>query len=351
MNNYTLSGEIGTIYFNSDVTGAGDLKYLPNVKSETFAYFIQQKLDFNRFYLDAGYRAERLQHKIQDQSFKLARNAQNTTLENRDFDLNSFSVGVGTRLTDYLELKAKYSAAKRAPEINELYSSQPHYSVLAQEEGNQDLKVEKLKAKELTAIFSNSASRLQTTVYEMNFDNYLYLRNTRMSMRNRLPLKYWTQTDTTITGFEVDAAHTFSLQKYGDLSVSAFADLVKNKTQLNTDNTDSNNEGQYFSNMPTNRYGASLTWDWLDWSVNVTSTYYDQPKYLGKNIFDEVALPSYQLLDMSIKKKVALKNASFDFFLHGSNLLNEEARPQNLPLKYIAPLPGRGFQIGINIHL
>ncbi len=39
------------------------------------------------------------------------------------------------------------------------------------------------------------------------------------------------------------------------------------------------------------------------------------------------------------------------FSYMASNLLNEEARPQNSPLKYIAPLPGRGFQIGINIHL
>ena len=36
---------------------------------------------------------------------------------------------------------------------------------------------------------------------------------------------------------------------------------------------------------------------------------------------------------------------------NGSNLLNEEARPHNSPLKYIAPLPGRGFQVGVTIRL
>lgn len=41
---------------------------------------------------------------------------------------------------------------------------------------------------------------------------------------------------------------------------------------------------------------------------------------------------------------------------HGSvrqrqQLLNEEARPHNSPLKYIAPLPGRGFQVGVTVKL
>ncbi|NUF31706.1 TonB-dependent receptor, partial [Acinetobacter oleivorans] len=80
-------------------------------------------------------------------------------------------------------------------------------------------------------------------------------------------------------------------------------------------------------------------------------TYYAQPKYLGKNVNQEVPLPAYNLVDFKINKNLNLKNASFDIFLNGTNLLNEEARPQNSPLKYIAPLPGRAFQVGIMMSI
>ena len=43
--------------------------------------------------------------------------------------------------------------------------------------------------------------------------------------------------------------------------------------------------------------------------------------------------------------------AGMEVFVNGSNLLNEEARPHNSPLKYIAPLPGRGFQVGVTVRL
>ena len=56
-------------------------------------------------------------------------------------------------------------------------------------------------------------------------------------------------------------------------------------------------------------------------------------------------------MDLDIRKKVTLKNASFDLFMNGSNLLDEEARPHNSPLKYIAPLPGHAFQLGVTMHL
>ena len=169
-------------------------------------------------------------------------------------------------------------------------------------------------------------------------------------MRNRLPLKYWKQTDTKVNGFELDMNHMFSLGNFGDLKVGGFADLVKNKA-THPDRLRLANDGIYLPNMPTNRYGANIEWTLENWSARLSSIYYDKPRYLGKNVGEEVPLPAYNLLDLDIRKKMTLKNASFDLFINGSNLLDEDARPQNSPLKYIAPLPGRAFQLGITMHI
>ena len=345
-----FSGEIGASLNSRDVKGSGSQRYLPNVETNTRALFIQEKLDLNKFSLDAGYRAEKVKHEISDQSFKLARNSSNSKLEDRSFNLKSFYIGSEYKPTDYLGFRLQYSESERAPEINELYASNPHYSVMTQEEGNQNLNQEKMQGLELTTHVNLGQTNIALSLYRMDFEDYLYLTHSGTSMGNRLPLKYWKQTDTQVDGFEIDMNHTFNLDNYGDLKIGAFADLVKNKA-TSPDKFRLSNDGEYLPNMPTNRYGASIEWSLSDWSARLSSVYYDKPRYLGKNVFQEIPLPAYNLVDLDIRKSMTLKNASFDFFINGSNLLNEDARPQNSPLKYIAPLPGRAFQLGITMKI
>ena len=345
-----LSGEVGLVLNARDVHGSGAKRYLPNVKTNTHAFFIQEKLDLNKFAFDVGYRVEKVKHEIQDQSFKLARNAANRTLQDTTFDLKNFYVGSEFRPTDYLRFRLQYSQSERAPEINELYASNPHYSVMTQEEGNQNLNKEVMQGLELTTHLNLDSTNISVSLYQMDFEDYLYLSHSGAAMRNRLPLKYWKQTDTKVNGFEVDMNHTFNLKRFGELQIGGFADLVKNKA-TDPDRMRLANDGEYLPNMPTNRYAAHIAWKQNDWSARLSSTYYDKPRYLGKNVNKEVALPAYNLVDLDISKKVKLKNASFDLFINGSNLLNDDARPHNSPLKYIAPLPGRAFQFGVTMHI
>jgi len=345
-----LTGTLGFSIRNRKIKGDGKQRYLPNINTRNKAIFLQEQLNFNNFYLDAGYRFENIEHEIQDQTFKLARNARNAKLENQSFDLNHYYIGGGVNVNDYISLNAKYAISERAPEINELYSSNAHYSVMTQEEGNQKLESEKVKSLELSMIFNWKEAELKVVGYQMSFDNYIYLTHSGAAMANRLPLKYWTQTDTQVTGFEVDTTYDFEFDRYGNLKLGGFADLVKNKA-TSPSNIRLHNDGIYLPNMPTNRYGSYLQWQKNSWSAQVSSTYYAQPKYLGKNVSQEVPLPAYNLVDFKINKNLNLKNASLDIFLNGTNLLNEEARPQNSPLKYIAPLPGRAFQIGVMMSI
>ena len=106
--------------------------------------------------------------------------------------------------------------------------------------------------------------------------------------------------------------------------------------------------------MPTNRYGANLQWQREGWKAQLSSTCYDAQKYLGRNVSEEIPLDAFNLVDLQVSRELPVRNsyiAGVEVFVNGSNLLNEEARPHNSPLKYIAPLPGRGFQVGVTIRL
>lgn len=348
-----LSGVLGLSHQARDVTGSGALRYLPDVETRSNAVFLKETLDVGWASFDAGVRHERVDHDLQPSRFKTSRNAANTTLQDRSYRLNSYSLGSYVELGPLFAAKVRYSSSQRAPEINELYASNEHYSVMTQEEGNQNLQPERAKNLELTGLFHLGGFALSATAYRMKYDNYLYQGHSGMQMANRLPLKYWKQTDTTVKGFEIDASQALDLGGYGTLNLSAFADLVRNQADR-PDTLRAHNDGEYLPNMPTNRYGATLQWQRDSWKVQLSSTYYDKQKYLGRNVSEEIPLDAFNLVDLQVSRELPVRNAyiaGMEVFVNGSNLLDDDARPHNSPLKYIAPLPGRGFQVGVTVRL
>lgn len=348
-----LSGVLGLSHQARDVTGSGTLRYLPDVETRSNAVFLKETLDVGWASFDAGVRHERVDHDLQPSRFKTSRNAANTTLQDRSYRLNSYSLGSYVELGPLFAAKVRYSSSQRAPEINELYASNAHYSVMTQEEGNQNLEPERAKNLELTGLFHLGGFALSATAYRMKYDNYLYQGHSGMQMANRLPLKYWKQTDTTVKGFEIDASQALDLGGYGTLNLSAFADLVRNQADR-PDTLRAHNDGEYLPNMPTNRYGANLQWQRDGWKVQLSSTYYDKQKYLGRNVSEEIPLDAFNLVDLQVSRELPVRNAyiaGMEVFVNGSNLLDDDARPHNSPLKYIAPLPGRGFQVGVTVRL
>lgn len=348
-----LSGLIGLSHRSRDVTGSGAQRYLPDVNSAGKAMFVKETLEFDRATFDAGFRHEQVDHDVRTSSFKTSRNSANQRLEDRSFSLNSYNLGSYVALGRLFGAKLRYSSSQRAPEVNELYASNAHYSVMTQEEGNQNLKPERARNTELTLQFNNRGFGISATGYVMKYENYLYQGYSGLQTANRLPLKYWKQTDTTVKGMEIDVSGSLGLGSFGRLDLSAFSDLVKNKAD-NPDSLRAHNDGEYLPNMPTNRHGANLTWEHAGWTARLSSTYYDKQKYLGRNVSQEIPLAGFNLVDLQVTRSFALRNSvvsGIDIFINGSNLLDEEARPHNSPLKYIAPLPGRGFQVGLTLRI
>jgi iron complex outermembrane receptor protein len=348
-----LSGVLGLSHRTRDVDGEGRDRYLPDVITDSSAVFVKQTLAFDHATFDAGYRHERVAHDIRESRFTPSRNSPNMRLAGRSYALNSYNVGSYVRLGPLFGAKVRYASSQRAPDINELYASNRHYSIMTQEEGNQNLLPERARTTELTLLFNSGGLQATATAYRMKVDDFLYQGYAGLQTANRLPLKYWKQTDTTVKGFEVDLAQSLALGRAGTLTLAAFADLVKNRAD-HPDRLRAHNDGAYLPNMPTNRYGANLAWEREGWTARLSSTYYDTQRYLGKNVSQEVPLDAFNLVDLQLSRAFAVRNAfasSVEVFLNGSNLLNEDARPHNSPLKYIAPLPGRGFQVGVTVRM
>lgn len=343
-----LHGELGFNLNQRKVKGIGSQRYLPNVKTETKAFFVNERFNFDRIYLNAGYRLEKVDHELLDNTFNISRNYNGSKLEDRNFTLKSYSLDFGTQITDVVEFKTKYNRSQRAPEMNELYSSNPHFSIMTQLEGNVNLKKEQLNSLEFITNLNLELTQIEATLYRLNYKDRIYEGNSGLATTNYTGLSYWRQDDTQINGFEINVSQLFPLEKYGNLKVSAFADLVKQKFKQ----TPSIDKYKFYYEMPTNRYGASIDWIYGSWSTNLSNIYYDGTKAQDDDHTSKINIfPAYNLLDLSIGKKMSFKNTHFDFAIHGSNLLNEDIRPLNSPLRFIAPLPGRGVILSITMQL
>lgn len=343
-----LRGELGFNLNHRKVNGTGVQRYLPNVRTETKAIFLNEKLSFDRIYFNAGYRFEQVDHELLDDTFKISRNSNGSKQVNKHYDLNSYTVDFGAQITDILEFKTKYSRSERAPEINELYSSNPHFSIMTQLEGDTHLKKEALKSLEFIAQVDLDHTQIKANLYKLDYKDRMYEASSNFAVTNYAGLSYWKQDDTQINGFELSINQQFPLNQYGIIEVGAFADLVKQKFK-NTSKIDTH---KFYYEMPTNRYGANLNWIYGSWNANLSNIYYDATKSQDDQHISKINIfPAYNLLDLSINKKMSFKNAAFDFAIHGSNLLNEDIRPLNSPLRYIAPLAGRGVILSITMHL
>ncbi|WP_438012140.1 TonB-dependent receptor plug domain-containing protein [Psychrobacter raelei] len=341
-----LSGKLGADLSYRDIRGRGEQRYLPDVDTQKQALFLKESLPLDYLTLGAGYRYEKVTHKIQDSDFSPSSKSPNDDkLLDTDFNLNSYELSAKLDVNDYLAFNLRYANSERAPEVNELYASQAHFSSMAHEEGNQTLDSEKVASTELSALINYQDIDIVATAYKHDFDGYYSLRPSGTTfLANRLPLKYWQQIDTKVSGFEIDASKRFDFDQYGDVTAHLFADLVKNKPK------DGETNGEYLTNIPTDRYGIGLNWQNNSWESEINFVHYAKPKYLGKEINTEVALSSYNMMDVSIAKTInGWADSRVKLFANASNLLDEEARPHASPLRYIAPLPGRSINAGITV--
>jgi iron complex outermembrane receptor protein len=61
----------------------------------------------------------------------------------------------------------------------------------------------------------------------------------------------------------------------------------------------------------------------------------------------ELPTDSFFLLNAGLSYKVPVRGVDLDFYVRGTNLLDQEARLHTSFLKEIAPLPGRGVLLGV----
>jgi iron complex outermembrane receptor protein len=120
----------------------------------------------------------------------------------------------------------------------------------------------------------------------------------------------------------------------GHIDLRIFADYVEGELT----------GGEYLPRLPPRRLGARLQYhnDRLLTGLEVTE-YDDQ----NKVSFLEEPTKGYTMLNADMRWTFASNPAvQYEFFVRGTNLLDEDARRHTSFLKETTPLPGRNYSVG-----
>jgi iron complex outermembrane recepter protein len=302
----------------------GEEAFVPYTKSRGIGIFLMEQAEWDTFTLELGARYDK----------------QSSTPENntkRDFSLGSFSAGVRWEFSDAWHLSLNLDRAQRAPAEEELFADGPHVATQTFEIGDPNLVKETSRQIELGLHYHSDFMTATFSIYRNEFDNFIYLADTGLiDPDDAFPIRIWTQTDATFRGMEGEATFHLADNDSGKYDLRFFGDRVR-ATRV----------GGNLPRIPAARFGAQFIWqgDKLDAGLGITRTY-------AQNDIDvfETSTDSYTFVNANLNYRFYDDNdISWEAFIQGNNLTNQEARLSTSFIKDAVPLPGRNIALGLRV--
>ncbi len=339
-------GAFGLQFGNTDFAAIGEEAFVPPAQSQTLGAFVIQEKDFGGWKLELGGRHERIDLEAQGQA-------------GRSFDATSLSAAAIWRLNPAFDLRLGLDHSERAPTIEELFSFGEHVATQSIEIGDADLETERGLRAEIGLHAHTERSDFKVAVYQTRFKDYVYLADT--GIVEDLPVRLWTQSDATFTGAEAEARVTLSESEIGRFDLRVFGDYVR--AELDGSGTRNvaflvphdgdveafETEIALGGNLPRiapGRVGADLNWSLGGLRASLGAVRYAKQDRVAAN---EEESSGYTLVDAGLAYRWDRAVSSYEVFLNGNNLTDQEARPHTSLLREFAPLPGRSVAFGVRV--
>ncbi|WP_411850396.1 TonB-dependent receptor [Stenotrophomonas sp. LGBM10] len=339
-------GAFGLQFGNGDFGAKGEEAFVPDTNTRNIGLFVLQEKKFGPFKLELGGRHDQV--KLDPTGDYRA----------RTFDATNLSAAGIWKLNDAVDLRFGVDGSERAPTNEELYAAGAHIATRSLEIGNADLKTERGQRVELGIHTHSDRVDFSASIYQTKFKNFIYLADT--GVVESLPVRLWTQQDATFKGAEAEALFHLFEGTSGDWDLRVFGDYVKAELDGSGSRSvdiavphgdhnhnytvDLSNSG-YLPRISPARVGADLRWSRDGWRASVGAVRYSSQKDVAQN---EDPSNGHTLVDAHFAYRWDRSDSnSYEVFLDGNNLTNQEVRPHTSLLRDYSPLPGRGVAFGI----
>ena len=257
------------------------------------------------------------------------------TLQNRQFNLMSYSAGGMLDVARGYGLGLSYTVSQRAPTPQELYSYGPHDSTATFDIGNANLATETSHNVEISFQKKLGLFRSKASLYRNQFSNYIYGFYTgAYSSVNNFSVVQASQASANIKGAEGELTYNWNQngvggRVFGDISQGSF------------------NAGGNLPLQPAPRLGSELAYQRDGWLTSATYIYSYQQNRLAT--WEVGPTPSYNLVNANLSYTERVGKINWTGYVMLKNLLNEEIRYATSPMavRLYAPQPGRSLMVGV----
>lgn len=342
-------GAFGVQQGRVDFAAAGAEAFVPSTLTENLGLFVLQDRSFGPLKLELGARHDRVE--VTPAGAAPARR----------FGATNLSAAAIWRLAPALDLRFGLDRSERAPTREELYAAGLHVATGSIEIGDAGLDTERARRAELGLHAHGERFDLELAVYRSRFDDFIHLADTGIHEHDT-PVRLWTQADAVFTGAEAEAVLHLADNATGAWDLRLFGDYVRGELDgsgsrevafavphgdhFHRYRTELANDGNLPRIAPP-RVGVSLAWTLDGWRASLGAVRYQRQDDVAAN---EEPSPGYTLVDAHLAYRWDRGDGnSWEVFLDGTNLGDEEARPHTSLLRDYAPLPGRAVAFGVRV--
>ncbi len=342
----TFGLQVTAASLNATEVGSGSYAIVPQTKTNSNALFWIEEGKWNALQGSLGLRYNTVSQNpntgtlLESQDTTAGTLTPEITLQNRNFNLMSYSAGGLWNFIHGHGLGVAYTVSQRAPSAQELYSYGAHESTATFDIGNPNLSKETSNNLEFNYQKTLGLLRSKVSVYANRFNNYIYGFYTGNAINNGgqegdgFSVVTAQQAAATIKGIEGEITYNWREQGlggriFGDASQGSF------------------DAGGNLPLQPAPRIGAEVAHQKNGWLTNATYIYSYQQNRLAS--WEQGPAPSYNLLNAGISYTERVKDVNWTIYLNMKNLLNEQIRYATTPMavRLYAPQPGRSFMVGL----
>lgn len=335
---YGLEGSIGFESFYSDFTAAGAEAFFPPTETFVQSVFAFEEVIVGAMRFQAAGRVD----------FSEAEAADAPLFgpgESNDFVTGGGSVGAVYEPVEPYSLAVNVAYAQRPPNAAELYANGPHLATAQFEVGDRELSTQESFGFEVVARKAAGRATGSVGMYYNRISNFIDLIPTGETFDTAelghshggdpiIPVFQFENVPAEFVGAEADVAvHAVEAGTY-DVHVNLLADWVFARRR------DTREALPY---LPPLRLGGELVFDWDAFTAEISLMWARR-----QNNTPEFILPTdgYAMLNLGANYQWDTDYGTFDFFLRGTNLLDEEVRLSTSTRKDFAPLGGAAVSGG-----
>lgn len=343
----TFGAQVSAASLNATEVGTGSYAIVPPTKTNSGALFWIEEGKWNSLQGNLGLRYNNVAQKpnlgteLETQN-TTSGNTPSITLQNRNFNLLSYSAGGLWNFMQGHGAGVAYTVSQRAPSAQELYSYGAHESTATFDIGNPNLNKEASHNLEFNVQKISGLMRGKASLYANRFNNYIYGFYTGSSIvttpaggeGSGFSVVTAQQAAATIKGIEGEL--TYNWQQHG-VGGRVFGDASQGTFDA----------GGNLPLQPAPRLGAEIAHQRNGWLTNATYIYSYQQNRLAA--WEQGPAPSYNLLNAGISYTERVKDVNWTIYMNLKNLLNEQIRYATTPMavRLYAPQPGRSLMVGL----